>query len=103
MARFIQADFPVEHAGVTRFVNGFAAIRGLTATRFVLYALAVIGAPVTAAGAKVRSALAARAAARKQRHEDEQLWNIALGDARVMADLSRAMSRDALRHSRDSV
>jgi hypothetical protein len=40
------------------------------------------------------------AAARKQRIADEKLWNIALTDARVMADLSRAMSRDALRDTR---
>src|SRR5688572_8427423 len=100
MARFIQADFPVEHAGVTRFVNGFAAARGLHTTRFVLHVLAVIGAPVTAAGAKVRAAFAARAAERKQRREDEKLWNIALSDARVMADLSRAMGKDALRDTR---
>lgn len=95
MARFIQADFPAEHAGVTRFVNGFAAVRGIASTRFVLHVLAFVGAPVTAAGAKVRAAFAARAAARKVRREDEKLWNIALSDARVMADLSRAMGRDA--------
>jgi hypothetical protein len=100
MARFVQADFPVEHAGVTRFVNGFAAVRRLYTTRFILHVLALIGAPVTAAGARVRAAFAARAAARKERREDEKLWNIALSDARVMADLSRAMSRDALRDTR---
>ncbi len=100
MARFIQADFPVEHAGVTRFVQGFAAVRGLYTTRFVLHVLALVGAPVTAAGAKLRAARAARAAARKERREDEKLWNIALSDARVMADLSRGMGRDAMRDTR---
>jgi hypothetical protein len=29
------------------------------------------------------------------RREDEKLWNLALTDARIMADLSRAMSQDA--------
>jgi hypothetical protein len=38
--------------------------------------------------------------ARKQRREDDRLWNVALTDARVMADLSRAMSRDAARDVR---
>ena len=37
---------------------------------------------------------------RRQRMEDDKLWGIALTDARVMADLSRAMSRDALRDTR---
>ena len=29
MARFIQAGFPTEHAGIDRFTRGFAAVRGL--------------------------------------------------------------------------
>jgi hypothetical protein len=33
--------------------------------------------------------------AHRQREEDRKLWNLALTDARVMADLSRAMSQDA--------
>jgi hypothetical protein len=58
-----------------------------------VHALAVIGSPVT-------RAYVAWSAARKQRIEDEKLWNVALTDARVMADLSRAMSRDAQRDVR---
>ncbi|QJW83293.1 hypothetical protein HK414_00670 [Ramlibacter terrae] len=32
MARFIQAEFPTEHAGITRFTRGFAAVRALDVT-----------------------------------------------------------------------
>ncbi|QJW83294.1 hypothetical protein HK414_00675 [Ramlibacter terrae] len=44
--------------------------------------------------------LAARSQARKQRAEDDKLWAVALSDARVMADLSRAMSAEASRRGR---
>ena len=38
--------------------------------------------------------------ARKQAEEDRQFWAVALSDARVMTDLSRAMSADASRDVR---
>ena len=59
--------------------------------------LALFAAPARALGGQLRSGLKAWAAARKQAAEDQQLWNLALQDARVMADLSRAMSADAVR------
>lgn len=100
MARFIQADFPVRHDGVTRVSRGLKTLAGFSATRAVLHALAAVGAPITRVAAKVSAGFAAFAAARRQRIEDDKLWSIALSDARVMADLSRAMSRDALRDTR---
>jgi Ser/Thr protein kinase RdoA (MazF antagonist) len=97
MTRFIQADFPTEHAGITRFTRGFAAVRQLdtTLTHPVLAVLAFIGAPLRQVGAKVASRFAAWSGARKERAEDDKLWAVALTDARVMADLSRAMSAEA--------
>jgi hypothetical protein len=100
MARFIQAEFPTEHAGITRVTNGVTALRGFSITRSALAALAVVGKPVTAVTTRLGAAFAAWQAARKQRNEDYKLWNVALQDARIMADLSRAMSRDAARDVR---
>lgn len=100
MARFIQVEYPAQHGGVTRITRGLQALGSFNIAHAVLHALAVLGSPVTRGGAKLRAGLASLAAARKQRREDEKLWNIALTDARVMADLSRAMSRDALRDTR---
>jgi hypothetical protein len=97
MARFVQVEFPAQHGGVVRFSRGFEAIGNFSITRGVLHALALIGAPVTRAAAKVGQAFAGLAAASRQRKADEQLWRIAQTDARVMADLSRAMSREAQR------
>jgi len=80
------------------------AVGGETAGNFaadvVLGALAVIGAPVTRTAAAVRRGLATWAEARRQRRADEQLWSLALSDARIMADLSRAMSQSALGEAR---
>ena len=81
-----------------------AAWRGIDAATAVLDALATIGSPVRRAfGALVRktaAVLEAQALARRQRREDERLWAVAMQDARVMADLSRAMSADASRDAR---
>lgn len=93
MARFVNIEYPVEHGGITRVTRGLAVLGNLSITRAVLGALAVVGRPVT-------RTVATWAADRKQRREDEKLWNIALSDARVMADLSRAMSQEAARGAR---
>lgn len=143
MARFIQAPFPTQHAGVERIERAaetvkstarqFDGARGaatlllaaivsallvvanqlvetwteghLLAAWVVMWAvgfaaLALFAAPARRAGAVVRDGLKAWSASRKQAAEDRKLWALALTDARVMADLSRAMSRDALRDVR---
>jgi hypothetical protein len=93
MARFVQIEFPAQHGGVARFERGFKAIGSFSITRAVLHGLSLLGAPVT-------RGLAAWSGTRKQRAEDEKLWSLALSDARIMADLSRAMSQDAQRDVR---
>lgn len=95
MARTIQAEYPTTHAGIERVVEGVSILRGLRATHVALAALATIGAPLTALAARARAAVRGWTAARRQRREDTKLWNVALSDARVMADLSRAMAAEA--------
>jgi hypothetical protein len=77
-----------------------AAVRAVDTASWILAGLAALGAPVVRLGEKLGTRLAAWKAARKQRRDDERLWNLALQDARIMADLSRAMSRDAVRNAR---
>lgn len=77
-----------------------AAARAVDTATWVLAGLAAIGAPVVRLAEKAGARLAAWKAARKQRRDDERLWNLALHDARIMADLSRAMSREAVRNAR---
>jgi hypothetical protein len=99
MARSVQIQVPVQHAGFVRTAVGAEAV-GTASANIILGVLAVIGKPVTAAASGIRRGLAAWSVARKQRVDDEKLWNLALQDARIMADLSRAMSQDALRDTR---
>jgi hypothetical protein len=63
-------------------------------------ALALLAAPARRLAGALRGGLASWSVARRQANEDARLWEIALTDARVMADLSRAMSRDAVRDVR---
>jgi hypothetical protein len=97
MARFIHIDYPAQHGGVTRVSRGLETIGSFSASHALLHFLAVVGSPVTAAAGRVRTGLAVWREERKQREEDRKLWNLALTDARIMADLSRAMSQDAMR------
>ena len=93
MARFVNIEYPVQHGGVTRVTRGLEALSSFSLTRGIVSGLALVGSPFT-------RAYGAWSAARKQRAEDEKLWNLALTDARIMADLSRAMSQDAQRDVR---
>lgn len=63
-------------------------------------ALALLAAPARRLAGSLRASAAAWRDAHVQAREDARLWEIALTDARVMADLSRAMSRDAARDVR---
>jgi hypothetical protein len=143
MARFIQANYPTEHAGVARVTRGLSNLRdglrsfgGTRGTAALLLAalvsallavadqlidtwteghlfaawvvtwligftaIALLASPARAAAERLRSLGRSWAAARRQAAQDEKLWNTALTDARVMADLSRAMSKDAGRDVR---
>lgn len=59
-------------------------------------ALALLAAPARRAVVSLRHGWAAWKESRKAYQADQKLWNVALSDARVMADLSRAMSRDGV-------
>jgi len=63
-------------------------------------ALALMAAPAQRAAAALRASLKSWAAARREAARDELFWNVALTDARVMAEISRAMSADAARDVR---
>ncbi len=76
MNTFVHIEHPLQHAGVLRAEN-FAT--------FV---------------ASIKQRISAWNTARKQAAQDQQMWDIALTDARVMADLSRAMTADAERDVR---
>jgi ABC-type multidrug transport system fused ATPase/permease subunit len=58
-------------------------------------ALAIFAAPARRAGTALRSSLARLAQARREAAADERMWQVALQDARVMADIQRSMNVSA--------
>jgi 3-mercaptopyruvate sulfurtransferase SseA len=85
MTSFAYTHYPLQHPGVVRAERGLGGVAALAHS----------------AVAYLRSGLRAWAAARRQTDEDAQYWNAALNDARIMADISRAMSAAATRDIRD--
>ncbi len=82
MTAFAHVDFPVQHPGVAR------AERTLEFVAPALRALAALGAPLV-------RAYEGWVARRREARSDARYWNAALGDARSMADISRAMDQEA--------
>ena len=66
----------------------------------VFAVLSVLATPFTLLVQDLMADVAAWRIARKQAEEDREFWAVALSDARVMNDLSRAMSADASRDVR---
>ena len=63
-------------------------------------AIALLAAPARRASVMLRTSYKAWVESRRQAAEDQRTWSVALQDARVMADLSRAMSAAAERNLR---
>jgi hypothetical protein len=63
-------------------------------------ALALLATPARRAASSLRATHAAWQARRVQERQDRQYWQAALTDARIMADISRAMSAAALKDTR---
>jgi hypothetical protein len=98
MSRFVHVHYPAQHGGVARVEQAMDTLRGQAAGHALdslLHALSQIGAPLVRLAGHGRTAFATWREGHRQREEDRKLWNLALTDARVMADLSRAMSQDA--------
>jgi hypothetical protein len=76
MTSFVHLDYPTQHPGIVRASSAVDALsHGLLA--------------------RIKALYARWSEQRRQAAEDDKLWQLALTDARVMAELSRAMSTDA--------
>lgn len=65
-------------------------------------AMVLLAAPLRRVGAGLRSGVKRWSADRRQDAQDDLLWQMAMTDARMMADISRAMSAGANRDVRAS-
>ncbi len=91
MTSFVHVDYSLQHPGVARAERAAELIGQLASGGWVLRALAAIGQPVVRLGACVQ----AWTRALREAREDAAYWNAALSDARIMADISRAMDAAA--------
>lgn len=92
MAHFVHIDVPLQHPGVVRVERAVEVLRSIHLPSLLLAGLTLIGRPVTVLVDAVQARLAARREARRIARSDALFWNVAQTDARVMADISRAMA-----------
>lgn len=100
LAAIVSAVLVVANQVVETWTEGH-----LLAAWIILWTIAFAGIALLAAPARrlvvgSRAYFKRAAEARRQQAEDRRFWDVALTDARVMADLSRAMSADAARDIR---
>ena len=79
MARTAQFTYPLPAFGHT--------VSRVTALGALFFLLAAAGSVLVRASSRIQRAGAAWAETRRRREEDRKLWELALTDSRVMADL----------------
>ena len=97
LAAIVAALMVVANQVIDTWTEGHLLAAWIVMWAVAFAALALLATPAKRTVAALRAGLTRWAAARKQAAADEQLWHVALTDARVMADISRAMSADAVR------
>jgi hypothetical protein len=100
LAAIVAALLVVANQVVETWTEGHLLAAWIVMWTVVFAALGLFAAPARRAACALRQGLRNWAEARRQAAQDEQVWNAALLDARVMADISRAMSADGLRDTR---
>lgn len=95
LAAIVSALLVVANEVVDTWTEGHLMAAWIALWAIGFAALALFSEPIGQATASLRHGLKAWGAARKEAAEDEKLWQLALTDARVMADLSRTMAADA--------
>ena len=97
LAAIVSALLVVANEVVDTWTEGHLLVAWILMWTVAFAALALLAEPARSAATALRSALKTRAARRRRAAEDDQYWQAALADARVMADISRAMSAAAVR------
>jgi hypothetical protein len=95
LAAIVAALVVVANQVIDTWTEGHLLAAWIVMWTVAFAALALFATPARKIAVALRSGLAAWGEARRQSAADEQLWKVALTDARVMADISRAMSQSA--------
>jgi hypothetical protein len=100
LAAIVAALVVVANQVVDTWTEGHLLAAWIVMWAVAFASLALLATPARRFAAGARSTLRHWAATRRQAAEDDKLWAVALTDARVMADISRAMSAGATRDVR---
>ena len=97
LAAVVAAMLVVANQLIETWTDGHLLVAWIALWTVAFAAMAVLGNPVRRVVANMRMGVRRWALAQKKAADDRKLWDLALTDARVMADISRAMSADARR------
>jgi hypothetical protein len=100
LAAIVAALVVVANQVVETWTEGHLLAAWIVLWTVAFAGIALFATPARRAVLGLRAWWKAGAAARRQAAEDRRFWDVALTDARVMADLSRAMSAGASRDVR---
>ena len=100
LAAIVAALLVVANQVIETWTEGHLLAAWIVMWTVAFAGLALLATPLRRAATGLRAGLGRWAAARKLAAEDDKLWQLAMTDARVMADLSRAMSADSARDVR---
>jgi hypothetical protein len=92
LAALVSALLVVANEVIETWTEGHLLAAWIVMWAIAFAGLALFAEPARRLGAALRTELKGWAAARKQAAEDEKLWQVAMMDARVMADLTRSMN-----------
>jgi hypothetical protein len=95
LAAIVSAFLVVANEVVETWTEGHLLAAWIVLWLVAFAALGLLASPARQTAAAIRTGLKKWAGARRQAAQDRELWNLALTDSRVMADISRAMDMDA--------
>src|SRR5438105_14180941 len=96
LAAIVAALMVVANQVIDTWTEGHLLVAWIVLWVVAFAALALLATPARRAAATLRTALTAWNERRIRAAQDEQYWQAALTDARLMADISRAMSAAAI-------
>ena len=96
LAAIVAACLVVANQVVETWTEGHLLVAWIVLWLVAFAALGLMAVPAGRATAALRVGFKRWAIARRQAAQDRELWNLALTDSRVMADISRAMSSEAV-------
>ena len=96
LAAIVSALLVVANQVVETWTEGHLLAAWIVLWTVAFAALALLATPARRTAAALRTSLKGAKARRLQARRDRQYWDAALSDARIMADISRAMSAAAV-------